>query len=182
MASAHPPSKQPPFLLLGRVLRPHGVRGELRIEVMTAYPERIVPGMIVAIGPDPAEPASATNYEITRVRTHKQYLILQVSGVSDRAGADLLRERYVMIPLEDAIPLEDGEFYLFQAIGLAVQTEDGEPIGTVTEILETGANDVFLVHGPRGEILLPFIDDCVLDIDIEAGIMTVTLLEGLVDD
>ena len=182
MTSSQSTSEQPPFLLLGRVLRPHGIRGELRIEVLTAYPERIVAGMTIAIGPDPDDPTTAVEYEITQVRTHQKYLILGVEGVPDRNAADLLREQNVMIALENAIPLEDGEFYLYQIIGLSVQTEDGETIGTVTEIIETGANDVLVVHGPRGEILLPVIDDCVLDVDVEGEKITVNLMEGLVED
>jgi 16S rRNA processing protein RimM len=172
------PLEQPRFLLLGRILRPHGVRGELRTEVLTAYPERILPGLIVNIGPDPAAD-DVPEYEITKVRTHQQYLILQVDGIDDRDAADLLREQYVMVALEDAVPLDDDEFYLFQAIGLAVFTDGGESLGTVVDVLETGANDVYVVQGPRGEVLLPAIDDCIVDVDIDAGRMTVHLMDGL---
>jgi 16S rRNA processing protein RimM len=172
------PLEQPRFLLLGRVLRPHGVRGELRIDIMTAYPERILPGLIVNIGPDPAAD-DVPEYEITKVRRHHQYLILQVDGVDDRDAADLLRELYVMVALEDAVPLDDDEFYLFQAIGLAVYTDDGEPLGAVVDVLETGANDVYVVQGPRGEVLLPAIDECIVDVDVDAGKMTVHLMDGL---
>jgi 16S rRNA processing protein RimM len=172
------PLEPPRYLLLGRVLRPHGVRGELRIEVLTDYPERILPGLIVNIGPDPAVD-DAHKYEITKVRTHQQYLILQVDGVDDRDAADVLREQYIMVALEDAIPLDDDEFYLFQAIGLAVYTDDGESLGAVVDVLETGANDVYVVQGPRGEVLLPAIDECIVDVDIDAGKMTVHLMDGL---
>lgn len=176
------PSSNPTFLLLGQVLRPHGVRGELRINVLTSYPERITPGMEVYLGSDPEDSARAVRYIVEGARTHLQYLILDLEGVTDRNEADLLREQYVMVRLEDAVPLEEDEFYLFQALGLAVYTEDGEHLGEVTEVLETGANDVYVVHGERGEILLPAIDDCVLDVDIEAGKMTVRLIEGLLGD
>jgi 16S rRNA processing protein RimM len=148
------------------------------MEVLTAYPERIMPGMVVNIGPDPAAD-DAPEYEITKVRTHHQYLILQVDGVHDRDTADLLREQYVMIALDEAVPLDDDEFYLFQAIGLAVCTDDGEDLGAVVDVLETGANDVYVVQGPRGEVLLPAIDECILDVDIDAGKMTVHLMDGL---
>ncbi len=163
---------------MGRVLRPHGVRGEFRIEIMTAYPERIMPGMVVSIGPDPAAD-DAPEYEITKVRTHQQYLILQVDGVTDRDAADRLREQYVMVALDEAVPLEDDEFYLFQAIGLAVFTDEGEDLGAVVDVLETGANDVYVVQGPRGEVLLPAIDECIIDVDIDTGKMIVHLMDGL---
>ena len=176
------PSKQLPFLLLGKVLRPHGVRGEIRVDIMTAYPERIGPERVVHIGSNPDDPATAAEYKIIQARPHQQYLILQLAGITDRNAADRLREHYVMVPLEEAVPLEADEFYLFQAIGLAVYTDTGESLGQVIEILETGANDVYLVQGPRGEILLPAIEDCILDIDIEAGKMTVHLLDDLLGD
>lgn len=182
MPSHSTPSEPPPFLLLGRVLRPHGVRGELRIEVLTDYPERIVPDREVFLGRTPDDPASTTAYRVLKARTHQQYLILQLEGVPDRNAADLLRERFVMVPIEDAVPLEEGEFYLYQAIGLAVYTVEGEHLGEVTDVLETGANDVYVVQGPRGEILLPSIDECVIEIDIENRKMTVRLMDGLLGD
>jgi 16S rRNA processing protein RimM len=173
---------QPPFLLLGRVLRPQGVRGELRIEVLTAYPERIVPQMMVYFGPDPKNPETAVEYEIVSARSHQKYLILQVAGVMDRNAADVLREQYVMVALKDAIPLEEDEFYLFQAIGLAVYTVENEHLGKIVDVLETGANDVYVIQGPRGEVLVPAIDECVVDVNVEAGKMTVRLMEGLLGD
>lgn len=176
------PASEPAFLLLGQVLRPHGVRGELRINVLTSYPERIGPEMEVYLGTDPEDAARAVRYVVSGVRTHHEYLILHLEGVNDRNEADLLREQYVMVRLEDAVPLEEDEFYLFQVLGLDVYNEDGEHLGEVTEVLETGANDVYIVQGERGEILLPAIDDCILDVDIEAGKMTVRLIDGLLGD
>ena len=167
--------------MLGRVLRPHGVRGELRVEVLTAYPERVVSAMVVYLGRQPDDAASAVAYTVEGVRTHHQYLIIKLEGISGRDAADLLRDHYVMIGLDDAIPLEEDEFYLFQAIGLEVYADDGEHLGHVTEILETGANDVYIVHGPRGEVLLPAIDECILDIDLDAKRMTVHIPDGLLD-
>lgn len=175
------PATPPPFLVLGRVLRPHGVRGELRLEVLTSYPERIVPGRRVFIGPDPNQPASAVQHTVTHARRHQKLLLLTVEAIRDRQAADLVRDHYVMVTLEDAVPLEDGEFYLFQVLGVQVHTEDGELLGQVVEVLETGANDVYVVHGPRGEVLLPDIAECVLKIDIAARTMTVRLLDGLLD-
>ncbi len=173
---------QPPFLLLGRVLRPHGVRGELRIEVLTDYPERIGPESVVYLGHDPASPAKARAFQVMHSRMHQQFLILQLEGIDDRNAAELLRQQFVMVAVEDAVPLEEGEFYLFQLIGVQVFSTTQEFLGEVTEVIETGANDVYVVSGPRGEILLPAIDDCVKEIDLEANRMTVELLDGLLDE
>lgn len=168
--------------MLGRVLRPHGLRGELRVNVLTDYPERIVAGSKIYMGSDPDNAAKATLYEVVKSRPHLKYLILQFDEIPDRTAAERFRGQYIMVPLEDAIPLEEGEFYLFQAIGLAVYTDEGEHLGQVSEIIETGANDVYVVHGPRGEVLLPAIEECVLDVDIEAKKITVHVMDGLLPD
>ncbi|MCD4684826.1 MAG: ribosome maturation factor RimM [Anaerolineae bacterium] len=172
----------PPFLVLGRVLRPHGIRGELRIHVMTAYPERIVVGKVVFVGPDPENSQTAREYTVTRARKHQKFLILQFETIQDRDAADMLRQQYVMLPPEDAVPLEEGEYFLYQLIGVEVYTDEDEHLGTVTEMIQTGANDVYVVRGPRGEVLLPAIDECVLELDLDANKMTVHLMDGLVDD
>ncbi|RPI96489.1 MAG: 16S rRNA processing protein RimM [Chloroflexi bacterium] len=176
------PAEQPPFLLLGRVLRPHGIRGEIRIEVLTDYPERIVPGMTGYIDRDPKNARSEVEYTIESARTHQQYLILRLEDIPDRDAADMLREQFVMVAFDDAVPLDEDEFYLFQAIGLAVYTDAGEHLGDVADVLETGANDVYVVQGPRGEILLPAVDEVILDVDLDAGRMTVRLMAGLLGD
>lgn len=90
----------PPFLLLGRVLRPHGVRGELRVEIITAYPERIVENRRVFLGTDPADAHAATEHRVRRARRHQQYLILELEGLADRTTADAYRDQYVMVPLK----------------------------------------------------------------------------------
>jgi 16S rRNA processing protein RimM len=169
----------PPFLLLGRVLRPHGVRGELRVEIITAYPERVVEGRRVYLGTDPQEANTAEARRVTHARRHQQYLILELEGITDRNTAELYRDHYVMVALEDAVPLEEGEFYLFQVLGIDVYTDEGEYLGQVSDVIETGANDVYVVHGPSGEVLLPDIEECILKVDIPEGRMTVHMMEGL---
>ena len=174
--------QSPPFLVLGKILRPHGIRGELRVQVMTAYPERILKGAGVFVGRDPEKARSAKRYVVADVRKHQQYLILQFEGVSDRNTAEMFRDLLVLVRMEDAVPLEEGEFYLFQVIGLEVRTTDGEWLGTVKDVIQTGANDVYVVQGPLGEVLLPAIDECVHEVDIAGCTMTVTLLDGLLGE
>lgn len=169
----------PPFLLLGRVLRPHGIRGELRIELMTAYPDRLVPDRHVYVGTNPDDPSSATLYTVRQARKHQQFLILQLDGINDRNAAEPLRQQYVMVTFDEAVPLEDDEFYLFQLIGLDVYTTEDELLGSVVDIIETGANDVYVVHGDYGEVLLPAIDECIVEMDFDAGRLTVRLMDGL---
>jgi 16S rRNA processing protein RimM len=168
----------PQYLILGEVLRPHGVRGELRIRILTDYPERIVAGKTIYLGEDIE--GKATPYQVEHLRTNKEFGLLKLRGIDDRDQADLLRQLLVLTELDDAVPLDEGEFYLYEMIGLDVQTEDGESLGTLVEVLETGANDVYIINSPRyGEVLIPAIEQTILKTDIDAGVMTVRLPEGL---
>jgi 16S rRNA processing protein RimM len=167
-------------LIVGEVLRPHGVRGELRIRILTDYPDRLVAGKALTFGRDAYDPHGQV-FTIEGLRTNKEYGLLKLREIEDRADADLLRELMVMVPLDEAVPLEEGEVYLYELIGMQVQTDDGEPLGEIVDIIETGANDVYVVRGGRyGEVLLPDIDDCILAIDPDTNLMTVHLMDGLI--
>ncbi len=165
---------EPRYLAVGRVLRPHGVRGELRVEILTDYPERIASLRTLYVG------ANHHPYAVTGVRFHQSVMLLTLDGCADRDTADTLRGALVEIAIEDAVPLEDDEYYHFQVIGMQVESDEGEVLGEVVEVIEApGANDVFIVHGTRGEILIPVIEDVVLDLDREARTIRVHLLPGL---
>jgi 16S rRNA processing protein RimM len=171
---------KPRYLLLGEILRPHGVQGELRMRILTDHPERITQLEKVYIGSDP-NVTEATSYRVQHMRPHQGYGLLKLRGVDDRNQADLFRELFVMVALEDAVPLEEGEYYLYQLIGLNVQTEDGQLLGTLTDVLETGANDVYIVDSPQyGEVLIPVSDKTIIKTDVDNGIVIVHLPEGLI--
>ncbi len=173
---------EPRYLLLGQILRPHGVRGELRARILTDYPKRIKELETLTLGADP-ETDRVTEYHLEGFRMNQDYGLIKLKGIDDRDQADTLRELYIMVALEDAIPLEEGEFYLYQIIGIDVQTEDGTSLGTIREVLETGANDVYIVDSPRyGEILIPVTHETIIKTDIEGGIVTVKLPEGLLPE
>lgn len=170
----------PAYLILGRVLRPHGIQGELRIHLMTDYPERINDLEQVWLGKDPYR-AEASPYQVVHMRLHQQeYGLLQLKGITDRGQADRLRGLLVMVDLEHAVPLEEDEFYLYQLIGLSVHTQDGQPLGTLEEVLETGANDVYIVRGgPHGELLIPATEHTIIEVDLDSGRLIVDPPEGL---
>lgn len=170
---------EPRFLLLGEILRPHGVRGELRMRILTDYPERItqLEKVYLAEKPDSSDPDT---YRVEHMRMHQSYGLLKLAGIEDRDEADRLRQLLVMVPLEQAVPLEDGEFYLYQLIGLEVRTTTGQTLGKITDVLETGANDVYVVESAvHGEVLIPVTSETVLKTDITAGFILVNLPEGL---
>jgi 16S rRNA processing protein RimM len=170
---------EPRFLLLGEVLRPHGIRGELRMRILTDYPERIAQLDQVYLA-DSVDSPDVDAYHVEYMRMHKGYGLLKLNGVNDRTQAEDFRELYVMVAFEEAIPLEEGEFYLFQLIGLEVHTDEGEFLGKITDIIETGANDVYVVNSPaHGEILIPVLDEIILEINIPDGKALVKLPDGL---
>jgi 16S rRNA processing protein RimM len=172
------PLEQPEFLLLGEILRPHGIRGELRMRVLTDYPERIAKLGQVHLGRSAR--GTATIYTVEHLRMHKQYGLLKLTGFDDRDEADKLRGLYVMVRVEDAVPLDEGEYYLYQLIGLAVSTTDGQDLGTIKDVLETGANDVYILDSPTyGEVLIPATEETIIEMNIDAGTMTVKLPDGL---
>lgn len=182
MPPANDAGGTPRYLVIGEVLRPHGVAGELRMRVLTAYPERLNDLKTIYVHRDP-ETQDAPAYAVEGVRMHQQYALLKLAGVDDRDAADLFRQLYVLVSVEDAVPLEVGEVYLYQLIGLVVQTQDGRSLGKLIEVLETGANDVFVIDSPRyGEVLIPDTEETILDIDVNAGLMVVRLPEGLLPD
>lgn len=172
--------QQPHYLILGEILRPHGIRGELRIKVQTDYPERLVNDLkTVYLGSDPKE-SHAEAYTIQSARFHQDYILLQLEEVQDRNTAELLRGQFVMVDFDNAVPLEEDEFYLFELIGLTVKTTSGEELGTIQDVMETGANDVYVVKGRKyGELLIPAHDETLVDVDVEAGIVTMKLPFGI---
>lgn len=175
------PGKDSPFfLVLGRIQRPHGIRGEMRLQVITDYPERIADLDTVYIGSDPYDDQAVTPYTIASIRSHREQLLLKLEGITERDDVDPLRQQLLMVALEDAVPLEAGEFYVFELLGMAVVTATGENLGRVAEVLETGANDVFVVKGgSHGEILIPDIPEVVLEISLEDNRVVVELPPGL---
>jgi 16S rRNA processing protein RimM len=172
-------SQEPKYLLVGAILRPHGVLGEVRIKIITHYPERLsrLKKVFLTTSPDSDK---VTEYALEGVRMHQAYALLKLEGINDRDQADRLRQLVVMVAIGDAIPLDKGEHYLYQLVGLTVQTEAGEALGTLTEVLETGANDVYIVESPRyGEVLIPATTETILSTDVATKLMTVRLPEGL---
>lgn len=169
----------PQYLLIGEILRPHGVIGEVRMRVLTHYPERLPQLKTVFLAPAPDSP-KVSAYTIERMRMHQGYALFKFEGINDRDQADRLRQLVVMVAIGDAIPLDEGEAYLYQVIGLTVQTEAGETLGKVTDVLETGANDVYIVDSPKyGEVLIPATEETIRSTDVKNSLMIVSLPEGL---
>jgi 16S rRNA processing protein RimM len=170
---------EPRFLVIGRVLGAHGVGGELKVQVISEDPHRFGRMEQVHIGLEEGDPEPRA---LERFRLHKGNALLKLVGCDDRDSATALRGYLLQVPIEDAIPLEEGEYYEFQILGLEVWTVSGEHLGRVVDVLATGANDVYVVHGTypgHREVLIPALESVVLEIDLEGARMVVELPEGL---
>jgi len=169
---------EPEYLSVGRILRPHGVRGEVMVEALTDFPEALH-GRTVTLQP-PASDAQPEQRTVEEMRWHRGKLLMRLDGSTDRNSVENLRGCVLLIPTAEATPLAEGQYYHHQIIGLRAVTEDGQALGEVKSIIETGANDVYVVEKPEGgELLLPAIRDVIQGIDLTAGEIKVRLMEGL---
>jgi 16S rRNA processing protein RimM len=160
-------------LVIGQVVGPRGLRGELKVRIESEDPERFCELERVYLGDEQRE------FTVRRARLFKEQALLQLVGIEDRDAAAHWQWAWVYVHLDDALPLAEGQFYLHQLLGLAVRTEEGEELGTLEDILETGANDVYVVRGQGDELLLPAIPQVVRQVDMDARTITVRLLPGL---
>ncbi len=164
------------YLAVGKVTRAHGLRGEISVTVLTEFPDRFATTEWVYLGNEfEAEP-----YRLESYRWHKNNILLTLSGVTNRTQAEQLQGQFVQVPIEEAVPLPEGSYYLYQLLGLQVVTTEGEILGPIIDILETGANDVYVVDTNGRKILLPAIPDVVQSIDMTEGQMVVHVIDGLI--
>jgi 16S rRNA processing protein RimM len=161
------------FLAIGGVIGVHGLAGELVVEILTDFPDRYNTLRSVLIGDGLA------TYEVESVRPHRATVLLKLRGIDDATAAGQFRGELLRVPLSEAVPLPNDHYYWHQIVGLEVRSTDGQLLGHVDEIIRTGANDVYVVHGPRGEVLIPAIEDVVRDIDLASGRIVVELIPGL---
>lgn len=170
----------PGYLAVGQIVGAHGLNGELKVEAYSDFPERFAPGATLYLGED------LEKVQIATVRPHKTNLLVNLDEIGDRNEAEDVRGLWLYVPEADAAELEEGQYWVHDIIGLQVVTVDGMQVGKITDVMATGANDVYVVR-PAGDInggrdvLLPAIADVVEQVDLQNGLMIVRLLEGLID-
>jgi 16S rRNA processing protein RimM len=163
------------YLAIGYLRRPHGVSGEIIMDVHTDFPDRIKSGRKIYIG-DKHESAT-----FDTVRVHGDSLLISLRGYDTPEAVGRFRNQWVHVKSKDVPPLPEGKHYKYEFVDLEVIDDQGNPLGRIAEILETGANDVYVVRDEAGkEILLPAIPSVVLEVDMELRQMKVHLLEGLI--
>ena len=172
-----PHQGEPVFLVIGKLRRPHGLAGEIFMELRTDFPERHVPGSQVFLG-DEHQPQ-----KIHSRRPHKDGILVKFEGYDSSESAGLLRNLWVFVRADDRPQLPDGEYYHHQLLGLTVVNESGLPLGEVVEILETGAHDVLVIIATSGKkILMPFVDSMVVEVELNQRLLRVRPVPGIFMD
>jgi 16S rRNA processing protein RimM len=159
------------FIAVGRVIAPWGSRGEVKVEVLTDFPDRFEPEGRVYI-----EGRALT---IESCKWHRGRAILKLTTTDSVEDAQKLRGQLLEVPISELHPLPQDQYYQFQLLGLEVWTTEGEHLGRIARILPTGSNDVYVVPREKGEVLVPAIEDVVKSIDIDNGRMTIEAVKGL---
>ncbi len=166
----------PERLVVGRIVKPHGVRGEMLVEVLSDAPDRYAPGARLEAG----DPAGARRpLTVRATRNDRGRSLVTFEEVSDRDAADALRGALLSIARDDAAPLEEGVYYEWQLEGLDVFDEDGKRLGTFARVLEGGGGDLWVVDTGEKEVMVPAVDEFVRRVDLESGRIVVHVIPGL---
>ena len=164
------------YFRVGVIANTHGIRGEVKVFPTTEDPKRFkgMKEIILDTGNEKKV------LEVASARFFKNMVILKFKGIDSINDIEKYKGRDLLVTRENAIPLEEGEYYIADILGATVVTEDGETFGVLKDVLTTGANDVYVVELPdHQEVLLPAIKECILDVDLEENVMTVHLMKGL---
>ena len=164
-------------LQVGVISSTHGVRGEVKVFPTTDDVTRF--RQLKKVYLDTGR--EMLPLEIQNVKFFKQFAILKFKGIDNINDIEKYRGKSLMIDREDAVDLDEDEYFIADMIGMKVCTEDGSEFGTLKDVMETGANDVYIIDSlEHGEVLIPAIRECILDVDMDEERMTINLMEGLV--
>ena len=165
------------MLRVGVITSTHGVRGEVKVFPTTDDAKRFKTlKKVILDGREPLE------LSIEQVKFFKNMVILKFKGYDNINDVETWRQRDLVITRDQAVELKEDEYFITDLIGLTVVNEEEAVLGRVKDVLETGANDVYVVELTGGkELLLPAIKDCILNVDLEGGRMKVHVLDGLMD-
>ncbi len=171
-------AQQPDYIIIGRITKPHGVRGAVKVEPITDDPNRFSLLEKVYVGPEEA-PGDAIY--IDKVQFQNKFIILSLKSVTTREAADGLRGQYLHIPADEALDLPEGSVYFYDLIGLQVYTNKNEFVGTVTDYQEYPASDMFVIEKDEREYLIPDVPDIVEDVNLDEGKIIINPIDGLLD-
>ncbi len=164
---------------IGRVVKTHGVKGKMKVDYFGEDLHRFSLYREIFIEDEKGRPRA---HEILEAIPQPPRLILKLKGIEKIEEAKPLMGKEIFIKREALLELEEGEYYWMDILGMEVETQEGKRIGKVMEIFSTGAHDVYVVEGKRGEILLPATEEVIQSIDLKRGVMKVLRMEGLWED
>lgn len=166
------------LITIGKAGKPFGVKGEIKVEPMTDFPERFK-GLkrVYLSSPSGKDVACA----VTSVRYAGGVPLLLFEGVDTPEKAKALSNRLIRIPEEEALPLPEGQYYWFELIGMEVFSEGGEKLGTITDIFQTGSNDVYVMKQGGKEVYIPATREIIRQVDRKARRMVIHMMDGLME-
>ena len=160
-------------IVIGKIVAPHGVRGEFRIMPQTDHPERYAKRKKITLD-------NGRDYTVQSLRQHKNVYLMKVEGIETMNDAETLRGRTIVLRPEELPPLPEGQFYVRDIIGFAAVTPEGETVGMLKDVISPGSTDVFVIAPPQGEdILVAAIADNIRNIDWEKKQIVVVLPEWI---
>lgn len=165
------------LLQVGVITQTHGIRGEVKVFPTTDDAGRFqeLKQVILDTGKE------TLSLEIENVKYFKQFVILKFKGYDNINDIERYKRCALLIERSDAVPLEEDEYFVADMIGMKVLTDQGEEFGILKDVMETGANDVYVIEHPsKGEVLVPAIKECILDVDIPGGQMKIHVMDGLI--
>ena len=172
-------SQKPDFIIIGRITKPHGVKGALKVEPITDDPQRFKLLEHVHIGPEDS-PGDAVKIE--KIQFQNKNIILSLVGFNSREQADRLRNQYLYLPTDELLSLPEGSIYIFDLLGFEVYTDKNEFVGIVKDYQEFPASHMFIVEKDEREYLIPDVPDIVIEVDTSAGKIVIHPIEGLLDE
>lgn len=165
------------LLQVGVITQTHGVRGEVKVFPTTDDPARFkkLKKVLLDTGKE------MLPLEVQGVKFSKQFVIVKFKGIDNINDIERYKRCPLLVERQDAVKLEENEYFIADMLGIDVVTEDGEVFGVLKDVIETGANDVYVIDSrEHGEVLVPAIRECILEVDVEARKMTVRLMDGLI--
>ncbi len=167
------------WLIVGRAGKPHGIHGDLLVEIVTDFPERLQAGVRFGLGDDAAP---AEFFEVHRIRYHKGQWLLSVRGLRDRDAAEEWRGRYLYLPEQALEDLPEGFVYEHHLVGLECRAPDGSPLGRITGLESGGKQARIVVRRGGREFLVPYVPEIVSEVDLEERTVVIDAPAGLLDD
>ena len=164
----------PRWIAVGRINRPHGLKGEVVVQPLSEVETRFAAGSRLFLREDERDPLT-----VAEARSHRGRLLVTFEGVRDRNSVEAMAGAFLFVPSSSAPPLAEGEYWTHELVGCDVLTDEGRALGPIREIIHTPANDVWVTHGEEGETLIPALKDVVKDVDLPARRVIVREVSGL---